>query len=342
MTDINPEPLQEAPADSPALQSGNWVTASRNDPITEFIEANLWPQTSPSPGWEFARRSAAVYVYRSAGSDWAVCAKFYRAKTGEAASRYARREFEFLEQARGLGLDAGALRVVKPLALWQGVLFLEYIDGLTLEDSIAVRRSRPGALYENLSRIAALFATLHAPSRPPSRFDDFSAAVRYGEKLVDNLSKYGVLQDEPTVSAGLRRLFQRWAAEKPMDDFTPTLTHGDATTTNFIFPWQNGQLVAVDWERAKVTDPAADIGRLLAEISHSVMQHGGNNSEASQLQDHFIDCYNQTLTARRNPGRIQDRARFYQAISSLRIARNGWLPRLERTALVAQAMALLV
>jgi hypothetical protein len=33
--------------------------------------------------------------------------------------------------------------------------------------------------------------------------------------------------------------------------------------------------------------------------------------------------------------------RFYQASSTFRIARNGWLPRLERTDLVAQALALL-
>jgi hypothetical protein len=36
-----------------------------------------------------------------------------------------------------------------------------------------------------------------------------------------------------------------------------------------------------------------------------------------------------------------ERARFYQASSTLRIARNGWLSRLERSALVVEGMALL-
>ena len=35
------------------------------------------------------------------------------------------------------------------------------------------------------------------------------------------------------------------------------------------------------------------------------------------------------------------RARFYQATSTLRIARNGWLSRLDRLALILQAFALL-
>jgi len=38
---------------------------------------------------------------------------------------------------------------------------------------------------------------------------------------------------------------------------------------------------------------------------------------------------------------VINRARFYRASSTLRIARNGWVSRLDRTALVAQAMALL-
>ena len=35
------------------------------------------------------------------------------------------------------------------------------------------------------------------------------------------------------------------------------------------------------------------------------------------------------------------RARFFQASSTLRIARNGWVSRLDRMGLVAQALALL-
>ena len=48
---------------------------------------------------------------------------------------------------------------------------------------------------------------------------------------------------------------------------------------------------------------------------------------------------------RAQPGRaeaaLRERAVFFRATSTLRIARNGWLSRLERTALVAEALALL-
>jgi hypothetical protein len=56
----------------------------------------------------------------------------------------------------------------------------------------------------------------------------------------------------------------------------------------------------------------------------------------------MLDAYQQVRDDGTDTEAIVRRARFYQASSTLRIARNGWVPRLARTALVAQAMALLV
>ena len=260
--------------------------------------------------------------------------------TGDAAAEYAAREEDYTQQARAAGLAGGPVRAVTPLALWRGILFLEYVPGLTVNDVIAVRRSRPGTLLPTLERVVELLAQLHAGAQRPDEPPDFSSPLAYAHKLIDNLEKYGVLQRDPLVAGGLRRLVDRWADDPTMVAYTPALTHGDATTTNFILAPQ-GDLVAIDWERAKVVDPAADVGRLLAEVAHSIARYGGAVAEALPILARLQDTYCRAMASRCDPEPLQARIRFYQASSTLRIARNGWLSRLERTALVAQAMALL-
>jgi hypothetical protein len=77
------------------------------------------------------------------------------------------------------------------------------------------------------------------------------------------------------------------------------------------------------------------------EITHSINQHGGSVTEAEPFVRHMVDAYRHALPSSWNGDAVADRARFYWASSTLRIARNGWVSRLDRTALVAQAMALL-
>jgi aminoglycoside phosphotransferase (APT) family kinase protein len=157
---------------------------------------------------------------------------------------------------------------------------------------------------------------------------------------VNDLERWGVLANDPVVRDGLVCSIDRWAARKGMTQFVPTLTHGDATTTNFIFPWDGG-VVAVDWERLCVADPAADLGRLMAEVSHSIKQHGGSVAEAVPHIQRLVDAYSDASTNGEDAKALLGRARYYQAVSTLRIARNGWASRLDRTALVAQSLALL-
>jgi aminoglycoside phosphotransferase (APT) family kinase protein len=335
------ELLINPPVDSPGLRSGNWVPVPTGDQIAAYITANLWKGNKSPEGWELARRSTAVYIYRETRSGWAVGAKFYKAKSSTEGEKYAQRELDYTRAARRAGLSAAPLRAITPLALWRSVLFLEFVEGLTLEDLIAVRRSRPGSLYAAVGQVAALFARLHSPERSPTGHDDFPSAIRYGHKVVSNLARHGVLQEDPIVEQGLIRQLDNWAEQPAMNAFIPALTHGDATTTNFIISDQEKSLVAIDWERAKVTDPGADLGRLMAEVTHSLTRYGGNIQEAAPLLDHFLNMYRQSIADERDPEPILARSRFYHAVSALRIARNGWLPRLERMHLVAQAFALL-
>jgi thiamine kinase-like enzyme len=329
------------PAESDGLRGGAWKPVPDGDPVGAYLAGHHWPGGQAAPVWKVARRSAAVYVYREQATGWGAAAKFYAEKTGASADLYATRELKWLEEVRKGGLDASLQRTVKPLGLHAGTLFLEYVPGLTLEDLIAVRRSRPGELKPALDHVARLLARLHDLQPPAGEQDGLDARLSYARKVVDNLSRYGVLQDEPLVREGLGRLIDRWQAAGALSSFTPTAIHGDATTTNFIFPDAAAGVVAIDWERAKVTDPASDVGRLMAEVEHAVRWSGGDGNEALAILEDMLQTYLEERRSGEEAADLTARTRFYQAVSVLRIARNGWLPRLERTALVARALALL-
>jgi tRNA A-37 threonylcarbamoyl transferase component Bud32 len=330
-------------ADVPEIQRGDWFDVPADDPVVAHLRANYWgppavTQLAAPSCWEAARLSHAAFVYREPSTRWSVVAKFYTVKSSQ-PERYAGKERDYIRQAQAAGLGDGRLRTIQPLGLWRGVLFLEYVDGLTLEDTIAVRRSRPGTLVLGLEKTARLLATLHTHGTRPASTPEFGPAAAYAHEVVSDLT-HGVLEGDPVVRDGLDRLIDRWAADAAMEDFTPTWNHGDATTSNFVFPWEGG-IVAIDWERFEVSDPAADLGRLMAEVSHSIKQHGGSVAESKPFVQRLVNAYCEAMPTHWDCEALLRRAKFYQAQSTLRIARNGWVSRLDRTSLVAQAAILL-
>jgi aminoglycoside phosphotransferase (APT) family kinase protein len=330
----------EPPADVPDIQRGNWLALPATDPVVEYVTETLWNHPQQPMSWEVARLSRAAYIYRETSVGWALVAKFYAVKTGSSAHKHAAHELDYIRQIQAADLAETDGRPIKPLAVWRGVLFLEYVRGLTLEDTIAVRRSQPGELSRALRAAGWFLARLHANSVRPDAPPDIGQPISYAHEIVVELARHGVLRDYPIACAGVARLIDRWAAHPAMEDFVPCLNHGDATTTNFVFP-EDGGAVVVDWERLGVADPASDLGRLMAEITHSINQHGGNVGEAEPFIEHMTDAYCQGLPADWDADALIKRASFYRASSTLRIARNGWVSRLDRTALVAQAMGLL-
>jgi thiamine kinase-like enzyme len=308
--------------------------------VVEYVTESVWDHPERPTSWEVARLSQAAYVYRETSVGWAMVAKFYAVKAGSTAGKHAASELGCIRRVQATNMAERDSRPIEALALWRGVLFLEYVDGLTLEDTIAVRRSQPGELRQALEHAARFLAKLHVHGLQPHTGSDWEVSVSYAHKVVDQLARHGVLQDYPIACDGVARLIDRWAANPAMEDFVPSLSHGDATTTNFVFP-KKGGVVVVDWERLGVADPAFDLGRLMAEITHSINQHGGSVKEAEPFIRHMTATYRHALPAGWDADSLVERARFYRASSTLRIARNGWVSRLDRTALVAQAMALL-
>ena len=188
-TDTQSATLLEPPAELESLERGRWLARPPTDPVVAYLEAEHWSGTTNLPTWQAARLSHAVYLYRETGTQWAAVAKHYTVKTGRDALRHAEAERERLQQAIAAGLAEGPIRAVRFLSLWRGILFQEYVDGLTLEDLIAIRTTRPGVLESALQRVAQLLVTLHTGGVQPDREPEFSPAVSYTNRLVDELGR---------------------------------------------------------------------------------------------------------------------------------------------------------
>ncbi len=334
-------PILQTPPTAPKIeQYRDWFPLPDSDPVIDYLVKSLWDKEKQPASWMAARLSPAAYIYQEQATGWKILIKFYVSKTGVDAVHHAEREYRLTQQAwQNLG-SKESIRSVQPLGLWEGLLFLEFVEGLTLEDKIAIRRSQPGDLLRTIKTAGILLSRLHQNSIQQQFVPDFSKSVNYAQKVVGNLARHGVLQDHPNVQNALLRLFDKWAKDQNMWDFDLVFNHGDATTTNFVNP-PGGGLVAIDWERSEFNDPAADLGRLMAEITHSINQHGGNFEEGMAFSQQLEEAYCAEMPSSWNADKLRHRAKFFQATSTLRISRNGWLSHLDRLSLVLQAFGLL-
>jgi aminoglycoside phosphotransferase (APT) family kinase protein len=313
------------------VDANRWYPTARDEPATAYL-AQAFPELS---AWQVTRLFGAAYAYRAANGRTLVL-KFYSLKSKVFVEHYAARERKAIDRARRV-IGDNAVEVLDQI---RGVLVMPYVPGLSLQSAIAVRRNHAGGLSAGLIAIARLLAELHAGTVQLEPRPDFTPAAAYGRKVVQNLAEFGVLEGDPLTSRALESLIARWEARSYMHDFAPVFVHGDVTTGNFLFPAE-ASVVALDWERAQTADPAQDLGRLAAEVTHSIVQHGGSVAEAIALIDDFTAAYVAAIPAAWSSQALVRRAQFYRAISSLRIARNPWSPREQRSALVGQAFALL-
>jgi len=331
----------EPPVFSSDLQSSNWQPLAATEAVIGYINSNLWKEPTPALEWKIARFSKAVYLLQELSTQWTIIVKYYAPKTGLKAEGHAYRELEKIRQVQSIGLERGEMRTINALSAWRGVLFMEYVEGPTLADVIAMRRSQPGLLSSSLNRTAKFLAHLHSQGLQEGVSTTLEIAAKDALGYILDLAKHGILEGETTIVDGLRVLVEEWIADPTLRDFDPCINHGDATTTNFIFP-RGGGVIGIDWERLEIADPAADLGRLAAEVAHSLLEQGGDSMEANQSIDYLVISYQNALPPGVNADRIGKRIRFYQATSTLRIARNGWISRLKRFKLVTHAMALLI
>jgi tRNA A-37 threonylcarbamoyl transferase component Bud32 len=326
----------------PADYERGWQPVPAGDAVIAYLLRQPWAGERERKGWQVRRLTGGAFLYRAPGG-WQVVGKFYAAKTDRFPVEYARQELEAIRRAR-TALGGAGSQVVREYALWQGIIFLEHVAGPTLEAILASRQLLETVGQARLEQVARLLARLHGATVQPAAWPDLTPVRQHAHGVVADLAAT-FPQGEPRRWRCLDELIAGVAGNPLLHSFTPVFTHGDATTGNFVFD-AAGELVALDWERAQVADPAADLGRLLAEVGHSLRQQQQDGEAVAALLQATQDAYAQGSVHAGHDGarqwqHLQSRARFYEAISMLRIARNAWVGLPFREELVRRAETLL-
>ena len=215
-------------------------------------------------------------------------------------------------------------------------LVVEAVSGPDLDQALALacRRGENDQLFCRLEKLAGLLAVFHTRPLPGQQPASPQPALEYLAKLRHQLQTLNLLTGEDD------RVFQdeaaAWAGRLARFPDHLVLAHGDATPTNFLFP--DGRVVAVDLERLRPGDRLWDLSWVAGEIRHAWGWRTGHAAGAEPAIGHFFASYLQAL-----PGdaaltrRIFALNPFYMALAELRIARNDYLSRDYRRALVAEA-----
>jgi aminoglycoside phosphotransferase len=283
--------------------------------------------------------SRPVFRFVSNNGGAAVVGKFFSACPPlTSADRSLLREYDNYQEAARLGLngDRGLLpRVLGRDPSSRLGLLLEAIPGPDL-DGLIKRAGLEGdaaPLTRGLENLAELLARFHAAPLPPAPVSP-AEGLAYLDKLRFQLQGQGLLTLEDAAAlAGERAAWgERFSA---LPDFR-VLVHGDATPTNFLFP--GGRAVALDLERLRVADRLWDLSWVAGELKHAWAWRTGGFHGAEPFIRGFFAAYLAAL-----PGgpslapRLYSLNPFYMALAELRIARNAYLSREYRGALVAEA-----
>ncbi len=304
-------------------------------------QAGIWPAAlgaAPQP----LKASRPVYRFPGEAGQPAVVGKFFFAyPPASSPDRGLLQEYHNYRWAARLGLTAGGPGP-GPLPRLLGRrpevrlgLLLEDIPGPDL-DRLLLRATLHGEadlLNRALEKLAALLARFH--TRPlPGTPVAATPARKYLDKVKGQLLARGLLtaEDRQALAAEGRL----WEDRLRQFGDRQVLVHGDATPTNFLFP--DGRAVAVDLERLRRGDRLWDLSYLAGELKHAWGWRTGHLEGSEAVIRHFFAAYLAALPAA--PGlaeRLFALNPYYMALAELRIARNDYLSRDYRLALIAEA-----
>ena len=307
-----------------SMARNTWRNVDWPEPALELLSAIVQRSTLHFSGPVSAiRLGRATFAFASAERRAAVTTKFHWLKTPDHAQQAALREYQLTVIARSLSRSAAAQATI-PLAAARGVSVFRHTDGFTLDQIISKYIYTNNLALNCVRQAAGYLASLHRQPltfTAPARGEQ---SIAYGARLVEQLSSpNNPLMRTPERSRNLLQLLEIVGRKAEIANSADrAFIHGDATVANFIFSSPN-RLTAIDWERAGAGDPAADLGRFLAEISHSIRHHGGTAEEACVFCHAAIASYLEQAGAEAK-SMCRSRVRFHRAVSLLRIARNPW------------------
>jgi len=283
--------------------------------------------------------SRPVFRFVSTNGGAPVVGKFFSGYPPlTSADRSLLREYDNYLQAARLGLngDHGLLpRLLGRDPASRLGLLLEAIPGPDLDGLLkrACLEGDAAPLARGLENLAALLARFHAAPLPPAPVSP-EEGLTYLDKLRFQLQAQGLLTPEEAAALTAERA--AWPDVLQAFPDHGVLVHGDATPTNFLFP--DGRAVALDLERLRPADRLWDLSWVAGELKHAWAWRTGDFYGAEPFIRGFFSAYLAALpVASTLASRVYSLNPFYMALAELRIARNAYLSRDYRGALVAEA-----
>ncbi len=298
------------------------------DPLYEILFSQVYSDIKDPLFHVDLMSSRNVYKYTEEKSRTSVIGKFFQL--------YDRRqdriirikgEYDNLQKIRGYGFDKLPYYVVRPISKYEKIglaLIEEFIQGRNLDYYFrkAIYHGAEDVLNKRLSELAYFLFLLHGRTVDGNTVD-LDSVSRYFQKVVRKLHKQTVFSDKDLDD--YLKLMDKWLKLPLLQDAKNVIVHGDATPTNFIFT-DNNEVVAIDLERMKNSDPAFDISMVCGEIKHAFLWLTGDLFRSEPFIRRFLKGYSSHFD---NPGKvfrdITSRNPFYMALTELRIARNNYL-----------------
>jgi aminoglycoside phosphotransferase (APT) family kinase protein len=205
--------------------------------------------------------------------------------------RYLDNEYDSLKRVRKIGVSSRHWTVVKPICRDRKALFFveEKAEGTPLDHHLFQQMAgHDGRLDEKLDLLAGFFAGIHRKTVTRQQVN-VSSLRNELERYAAQSRRADGLDDGELHEA--RSLIRRWCGSPVIRHAERSLTHGDATTTNFIC--KGDRLIAIDLERSRWRDPVYDLGMMAGELfsaALSMTSNPYNVDRRKRLAFYALEC----------------------------------------------------
>jgi aminoglycoside phosphotransferase (APT) family kinase protein len=251
--------------------------------------------------------------------------------------RYLDNEYDSLKCARKIGVGGRHWRVVRPICRDRAAQFLveEKIEGTSLDHHLLKELAgHGGRLDEKLDLLAGFFASLHRKTMTRRRVNASSLRKELERHAAQSHHAGGLDHDE---LHEVRSLVRRWCGSPAIRHATLSLTHGDATPTNFIY--DDDRMTVIDMERSQCRDPVYDLGMMAGELFGAALRAMSNPYGVDRYIRHLYWRYAGNFRDQRGTfDRLTVRNPLYMANSLLRMSRNDYFSAEHRRKLAFYAL----
>jgi len=279
-----------------------------------------------------------VFLLKAAESGREFVLKSFAGHRGSGRpERYLDNEYDSLKRIRKIGIGSRHWAAARPVCRDRKALFFveEKAEGKPLDHHLS-----PGfagddsSLDEKLDLIAGFLASLHRKTETGQPMN-VSSLRHELERHAAQSRRAGGLDGGGQREA--RSLIRRWCSSPAIRHASQSLTHGDVTTTNFIFT--GDRVVAIDLERSKFRDPVYDLGMLAGELFGAALSATANPYRADRYLGRLYWKYAGNFRDQRGTfDRLTARNPLYMANSLLRMSRNGYYSAGHRSKLAFYAL----